>query len=285
MLRIPFLCAAIACGLAFPLSLFAYTVEYPEEVMQGEPLLVTFSGANALQIAEVQLDDQIVKPFYANKKVHALFGIDLTEKPGKHTLLIKEYGPDTVYKKEVTVALRVKPVASFTIPSNLGGNTKQGEKKVIANLTEDNKVFETLKSNPSRLWRGPFGSPLRVNVITDTFGYLRVSGGTVITHKGVDFRAPVGTPVYAMNRGVVIFSKKLATYGNTVMIDHGEGLITMYMHLDKRLVVKGNMIQKGEELGLSGQTGYANGPHLHLSIHIAGRSVDPMTFMKYMGER
>jgi murein DD-endopeptidase MepM/ murein hydrolase activator NlpD len=84
-----------------------------------------------------------------------------------------------------------------------------------------------------------------------------------------------------MNRGVVRLSKKLNTYGNTVVVDHGLGLMTMYMHLSKREVVEGQLVLRGQEIGKSGQTGYAEMPHLHVSIRIAGISIDPMKFMDF----
>ena len=84
-----------------------------------------------------------------------------------------------------------------------------------------------------------------------------------------------------MNAGVVRIAQKFPTYGNTVVIDHGLGVMTFYMHLSKIKVVKGQAVALGKEIGLSGHTGYAEQPHLHLTIRINGISIDPMKFMTF----
>lgn len=119
--------------------------------------------------------------------------------------------------------------------------------------------------------------------VTDKYGYSRVTGGSSLNHKGVDLRAPLGTPVYAMNDGVVRFTSTMRNYGKTIAIDHGNGILTIYMHLSEIGVKEGQTVKKGELLGKSGDTGYVFGPHLHLTVRINGISIDPMKFMELFG--
>jgi murein DD-endopeptidase MepM/ murein hydrolase activator NlpD len=119
--------------------------------------------------------------------------------------------------------------------------------------------------------------------VTDTYGNSRVTGGSNISHKGTDFRAAVGTPIYAMNSGVVRLTRNMRNYGNTIVIDHGLGLHTIYMHLSEISVDLNQRVEKGELIGKSGDTGYVLGPHLHLTIRINGISIDPEKFMAIFG--
>jgi murein DD-endopeptidase MepM/ murein hydrolase activator NlpD len=93
----------------------------------------------------------------------------------------------------------------------------------------------------------------------------------------------VGTPLYAMNSGTVRFTQNLRNYGNTIIIDHGLGLHTVYMHLSEIGVSLGQEVSKGQMIGRTGDTGYVIGPHLHLTIRINGISIDPERFMELFG--
>jgi murein DD-endopeptidase MepM/ murein hydrolase activator NlpD len=103
--------------------------------------------------------------------------------------------------------------------------------------------------------------------------------GYSITHKGTDFRAVEGTPVLAMNRGVVRLVQEGRNYGKTVIIDHGLGLQTFYMHLSKINVKVGELVLSGQIIGLSGMTGYAEAAHLHTTVRIGEVSIDPVRFL------
>lgn len=88
-----------------------------------------------------------------------------------------------------------------------------------------------------------------------------------------------------MQRGIVRIAEKFTVYGNTVVIDHGKGIHTLYMHLDSISVQKNKLIEQGVEIGKSGQTGYSFGAHLHLSIWMHGIAVDPLSFMSLFNKK
>ncbi|MDH5720064.1 MAG: M23 family metallopeptidase [Spirochaetia bacterium] len=94
-------------------------------------------------------------------------------------------------------------------------------------------------------------------------------------HKGIDIACPKLSPVSASESGKVIFSSAQKDYGKTIIIEHENGYQTIYAHLNKILVKKGNLIQKGEKIGLSGKTGKSTAPHLHFEIRRKGRPVRP----------
>ena len=176
--------------------------------------------------------------------------------------------------------------APLGIPEKLGGDTPEAERELINTLVEEGKLISAVPTEDEKLWEGEFRLPIDEPItITDTYGYSRLTGASSISHKGTDFRAAVGTPVYAMNFGKIVFNRFLRNYGNTIIIDHGLGLHTIYMHLSEIGVPLGADVDKGEEIGKTGDTGYVLGPHLHLSIRIGGISIDPEIFMEIIGLR
>jgi len=131
-----------------------------------------------------------------------------------------------------------------------------------------------------RLWNGPFDHPVS-SIPTSEFGIRRVFNGQMQSfHQGKDYRAPEGTPVLAAGAGRVAFAGDLYMTGNTVILDHGLGLFTIYAHLSALKVEEGKEVPKGTLLGLSGMTGRASGPHLHFGVNLSGLKVDPNDLLR-----
>jgi murein DD-endopeptidase MepM/ murein hydrolase activator NlpD len=99
-------------------------------------------------------------------------------------------------------------------------------------------------------------------------------------HAGVDLARPEGTPYHAARSGVVKLARWNGGYGNCVIIDHGNGIETVYGHASKLLVKEGQQVDAGTVLGLVGNTGYSFGAHLHFEIHINGQPTDPVTYLR-----
>jgi murein DD-endopeptidase MepM/ murein hydrolase activator NlpD len=101
-------------------------------------------------------------------------------------------------------------------------------------------------------------------------------------HKGMDFTAPMGTPIYASGNGKVIRSSRSATYGKVVYIDHGYGYRTIYAHMSKIKAKRGQNVKRGDLIGYVGNTGRSVSAHLHYEVHKNGKALDPINF--YYGD-
>ena len=140
------------------------------------------------------------------------------------------------------------------------------------------KVFSV--SAPEPLWTGDFRAPVSA-APTDSFGTRRMFNSKLASiHKGMDFRAAMGTPVRAGNNGEVVLARPLYYEGNCVVIDHGLGLFTLSMHLSRIDVREGQRVATGERLGLSGATGRVTGPHLHWAVRWEGAYLDPAKMLR-----
>lgn len=130
-----------------------------------------------------------------------------------------------------------------------------------------------------RLWSGPFVRP-RAAKVTSVFGTARIFNRVVQSrHLGVDFAGQRGAPVRAANRGVIAFVADLYYSGTTVLIDHGEGLVTGYLHLSRVLVTPGDTVVAGQLIGRVGATGRVTGPHLHWLAAYGRLTIDPLSLV------
>lgn len=103
--------------------------------------------------------------------------------------------------------------------------------------------------------------------------------GALAMHAGLDFAAPPGTPIYAAAGGVVMSAEYQALYGNTVTLDHGNGLSTLYAHASRLHVKPGEIVKKGQRIADVGSTGRSTGPHLHFEVHVNGQPQNPARFL------
>ncbi len=252
----------------------------PGQIIQGEPFMIQIQGdAITTDMKKILFDGMVVNVFTYKAIPTAFVGVPLSKKPGGYSLQAIMKNGQTI-EKTITIGARQNIEKPLGIPAKLGGNTAASAKNLVSTLTKDNKSLANIKTVNHTLWSNIFTLPLLgTTTITDPYGYTRQTDGYLIAHLGTDFRAVTGTPVMAMNRGIVRKTQFYTTYGNTIVIDHGLGLFTFYMHLSKIKVVVGELVEQGQVIGLSGSTGYADGPHLHVSVRIQGVSIDPMKFM------
>jgi len=135
-----------------------------------------------------------------------------------------------------------------------------------------------------RWWQGVFSEPCHARR-SAAFGLKRVVNGKPLKdyfHSGLDFAAPLGKPVMACAPGKVILAHgDYQLHGNVIAIDHGQGVISFYIHLQKILVNEGDMVKAGQEIGKVGQTGRASGPHLHFSIYVNKTSANPIIWFQH----
>ncbi len=251
----------------------------PSTIYPGDPIMIT-AGVGNLVPRKITFDGKKVPLILYDTKIRGFIPIDFYEKNSSHIVEVT-FSNGTQMSKAIAITHRQKIEKPLGIPEKLGGNTTAAAQSIVSNLERENAILNNIKTAPTSLWSDAFSFPLPTIFVTDDYGYNRTTVGETIVHKGTDFRASVGTPVAAMNNGVVRISRMFTVYGNTIVVDHGKGIQTLYMHLSKRNVKEGDMVKRGEIIGLSGMTGYAEGAHLHVSIKINGISIDPMTFMHF----
>ncbi len=120
-----------------------------------------------------------------------------------------------------------------------------------------------------------------MDYISSGFGYRSdpINGGAAF-HAGLDFKGPIGAPIYAAAKGTISFAGRKQGYGNCVEIDHGNGLMTRYAHMSRIGAVLGQSVAAGDTIGAIGSTGRSTGPHLHFEVRIGGRPVNPRPFLE-----
>jgi murein DD-endopeptidase MepM/ murein hydrolase activator NlpD len=210
----------------------------------------------------------------------AFAGVGLNVSEGEYPLDLEGIGNDGskgLFRANVrvergsyrTVDLRVAD--RFTAPSAATRARIEREQAL--------KADAFARSVPGRLWAGSFAPPI-ASTATDSFGVRRTFNGVQQSiHQGSDYRAKVGTPIAAMGAGRVLLARFLFFEGGCVFIDHGQGLITIYMHLSKFTVKEGDRVERGQRIGLSGATGRVTGPHLHVSVRWQGIYLDPLALV------
>jgi len=152
------------------------------------------------------------------------------------------------------------------------------QQRAAREAKELDKIYAT--ATPEILWAKPFRSPIPGQAKGSNFGHRRVFNGQPrAPHAGSDLKAATGTPIHATNRGRVTLAKNLFFTGNTVVLDHGIGVYTIYAHLSKIDVKVGDIVEENQLLGLAGATGRVTGPHLHWSARIQGARVDPFSLL------
>ncbi len=151
------------------------------------------------------------------------------------------------------------------------------ESRIIAGL-----LYRLQKEREGRrrsipAWTGPFGKPVAGRIVSG-FGYrVHPIFHRVRFHYGVDIAAPYGSPIYAAADGEVVYAGWRRAYGNTVIVDHGNGLATLYAHCSAILVGEGQVVRKGQVIARVGSTGLSTGPHLHFEVRRFGEPVNPLS--------
>jgi len=248
-------------------------------LLQGNPILIEIKDTDASSIKKLSFDGKKMGVFTYQNKPWVLVGIDLNKKPGTYALQA-ELTDGNIVKKSIVIEKRDKTETPLGIPEKLGGNTKESQDKLVATLNEDNKSLVGIKTENTALWTEPFVAPLKQIKVTAPYGNSRKTGAYSIPHKGVDYRATPGAEVMAINRGIVRLTREFRNHGKTMVIDHGLGVMSYYLHLSKYNVKEGDIVERGQMIALSGDSGYTVGAHLHFAIRINDIAIDPEKFFE-----
>ena len=272
---------------ALPAVAAPWTVRaQPTRLLNGAPVLFQVKSPTKLDsLTGTWLSHQLTFSYNASAKTwFTLAGVPFETQPGKYTLELSgeratSKTPQS-FASTFTVArakypqikVELKVEKKFTEPS------PEQEQQIADGV----KVKQDYLSRvtPEREWDGKFAAPVDA-ATSDVFGSQRIFNGKAQRpHLGLDFRVPAGTPVAAMNAGTVLLARFLYFEGNCVVIDHGQGLLTLYFHLSEFKVKEGETVKRGEQIGLSGGTGRATGPHLHAAVRWQGTYLDPARLLQ-----
>jgi hypothetical protein len=210
-----------------------------------------------------------------------LAGVSIETKPGSYPLVLEgvtSKGSKTMMRHTVRVVRTKYPTVALRVSEEFTAPDSQTLARVKQEQELKTKVFSVL--SPEREWSGRFTVPVSSSV-SGAFGTQRKFNGLIESvHQGLDYRVQPGTPVSAANRGTVLLAHDLFFEGNCVVLDHGQGLLTLYMHLSEIKVHEGDKVTRGQEIGLSGATGRATGPHVHMAVRWQGIYVNPVVMLK-----
>ena len=256
--------------------------------IQGSLLLVEVRSTKPLlEVAGKWTDKEI--PFWQSDAAapkgasvwRALLGVDLEQAAGVYKLGVTEKAAagDAV---SCVASIDVKAGKFATESLKVAPNFVTPDPEQLAKAEEDRKklreIFATV--TPEKLWTGRFRVPLDGVKTGGNFGKRRVLNGQANSpHTGVDFPSPTGTPVHAPQRGRVVLAEPLYFSGNTVVVDHGWGVYTLYGHLSETNVKVGDIVATGAVIGKVGATGRVTGPHLHWGLTVDRARVNALAIV------
>ena len=238
-------------------------------------------GSVATPAPEVRFQDKRVLILENDHKWVAVVGIPLKSKAGLHSIQVKlgekttELGFDIVDKEY--------PAQYITIKNKRMVNPNPDDlKRISSERPAINKALNTWTEQPVE--DISFSLPVKGR-LSSPFGLKRFFNNQPKNpHSGLDIAAPTGTTISAPAPGIVINTGSYYYNGNTVFLDHGQGLVTGYFHMSKITVKAGQIVEQGTKLGEVGETGRVTGPHLHWNVYLNKTKVDPALFVPELAE-
>jgi murein DD-endopeptidase MepM/ murein hydrolase activator NlpD len=269
-----------------PLQAAFVRSEADYKVFQGRTLHLQFQANKEIKEAKVKVLSQEYDCFAESKNSSIyecfvpvsceeapneyLLSIDMTDKVGNSLNLESKFQVVLFPFKKQTLQVSAEKVAE---EKALGVDTAKLE----------SVVDELIKQSPhEKLWRGPFVVPIDSARVTCDFGTIRTTQEKGrYAHKGLDLANMPKSVVWAPQDGIVVHKERYGFTGNTVILDHGWGMLSLFFHLDSFADIKvGQKVAKGNPIGTLGKTGYATGYHLHWEMRINNTQVDPMQWTK-----
>lgn len=250
------------------------------EVRQGQQLWLELNSDQALDPFKAQLAGQEVELFERDGHFFCFIGMAADQKTGGYTLRVLDA------QKQVIVLQKIEVLPVHRSTQNIRyappKMTVEQEKK----LAKEEALVDIARAarSPQAFWQGAFSTPVP-HQVSAVYGIRRYLNGKYNGyHGGIDFLSPMGFGVKAPAAAKVALARYFAPYnsnGNTVFLDHGLGVTSVYLHLSKILVKEGQMVKKGEVIGLIGSTGRSTGPHLHWGVYLNGKNTDALNWIQF----
>jgi murein DD-endopeptidase MepM/ murein hydrolase activator NlpD len=256
---------------------FAYRASvFPSEINPGDAFMVKVEEVDNPQKPSAVFNK---KPLHFSGCGDGCFisvtSVGIDAEPGVHTVNL------TAGENKIRVDLVVKhaefPTIHLTLPPSKVFLSPEDQKRANREAVKLNKIWPVISE---RFWDGNFIKPLG-NEVSTVFGVKRIMNKKKTSiHRGVDIKGKSGEEVSSFNRGKVVLAEELFFGGNTLIIDHGLGIYSIYMHLSKIAVGEGDIVSKGKVVGYVGMSGRATGPHLHFGVKVQNANANPLSLME-----
>jgi murein DD-endopeptidase MepM/ murein hydrolase activator NlpD len=248
----------------------------PSEINPGDAFIVKLTGLETKELPGAVLNNrQLYFSSCGEGCFYALSSVDADTEPGTYYIQVN----DGENKKTINLFVRkaVFPTIELTLPEEKVFLSPKDQERADREAEKLNVLWQTASE---RLWQGNFILPSENNIST-VFGTTRILNKKKISvHKGIDIKGKEGEAVKASNRGRVVLAEDLFFGGNTIILDHGQGIYSIYMHLSEFKVKTGDMVSGGSVIGAVGSSGRASGPHLHFGIRVQTISANPVSISK-----
>src|SRR6185436_3944308 len=258
------------------------TVKSRGALQPGEVVVFTINAKRDISRAQVRLFDRQFIGYRVDERIwRVLVGIDLETAARAYSaeVLVDDY-------PAMSVPVRVTPrkfrTRKLTVDPAFVNPPREAEERIAREAAELSDLWS--HSEATKLWTGAFVRPVPDEANT-AFGTRSILNGEPRSpHSGADFNSATGTPIKAPNAGRVVLAGDRYFTGNTVMIDHGLALFSLFAHLSEMDVKAGDMVAAGDVVGKVGATGRVTGPHLHWSVRLNGARIDPLSLLSVLGE-
>jgi murein DD-endopeptidase MepM/ murein hydrolase activator NlpD len=280
MLKSVFVSSLTVLALIAPASAEPELKVHPAEIRQGQQLHVALSPDQAAGPFKLQVAGQTIEMFEQNDRFVCFVAMPADQKLGGYTLRVLDAQAKEVANQKIELrgVARSSQNIRFYTPNLTAAQQKQ--------LDQEEALVAVAKASrtPEQLWQGAFSMPVphRVSAVYGIRRYL--NGKYNGYHSGTDFLTPMSYVLKAPTGAKVALARYFAPYnsnGNTVFLDHGLGVTSVYLHLSKILVKEGQMLKQGEPFALSGSTGRSTGPHLHWGVYLNGQNTDGLAWIKF----
>jgi len=245
----------------------------------GQAVYVAVPDRDSLEAVTLSWGSQEVSLVDAGDHWYGLLGVDLDVAPDSYKLAVSyRYENQAVADEAVTLDVVGKdyPTTRLTVEPKYVALSEENQQRAAAERKQIRKAYAS--SNSAPYWSEGFAVPIPGEVGGRNFGHRRVFNEQPrAPHSGADLTAKTGTEIYSTNDGKVLLTGDFFFNGKAVFVDHGMGVISMYLHLSEILVEDGDAVAKGQLLGLAGATGRVTGPHLHWGVRVGGARVDPFS--------
>jgi len=247
----------------------------PHEISPGDAFIIKVI-AKTSQLPVASLAE---KQFYFSNCGEDCFiaigSAGLDTKPGDYLIHISVGNEKR--SLDFTVKQRIFPIQRITLPYDMVFLSRDNLKRVGK---ENEKITSLCQVVSDRLWAGRFIQPLK-NDVSTIFGVKRILNNKKISiHRGVDIKGEEGEEVKASNNGRVVLTEELFFGGNTVILDHGHGIYTLYMHLSRFNVKSHDIVSKGDIIGFVGSTGRSSSAHLHFGVKVLNINTNPLSLLR-----